>query len=183
MTEFTIHTLDTAPHASRPSLDGLRKEIGFVPNLAATMAESPALIQGFTALRSILGGSAFTPLQRETISLVVSFENACTYCMAAHSTFAKMHGASDADLHALRKGEVPRDPRLAALAVYTRHLLANRGHASEEAKRAFLDAGFTRAQTLEAIAVAAFTTIANFAHNVSDCAIDEPFLASAWSRV
>lgn len=180
MSEFAVHTIDSAPQASRPSLEGLQKEIGFVPNLAATMAESPALIQGFTALRSILGGSAFTPLERETISLVVSFQNACTYCMAAHSTFAKMHGASEADLRALRAGEAPRDPRLAALAAYTRRLVASRGHASGEDREAFLAAGFTRAQALEAIAVTAFTTIANFAHNVSECAIDERFAPMAW---
>jgi len=175
MSEFPIHTIESAPPASRPSLQRLQQEIGFVPNLAATMADSPALLDGFTSVRNILGSSAFTRLERETISLAVSVANDCSYCIAAHSVFARMAGGSEPDIAALRDGAAPDDARLAALAAYTRHLVANRGHASDEAKHALLDAGFTRAQLLEAIAVVAFTTIANYAHNVSRCAIDPQF--------
>ncbi len=181
MTTFPVHTIESAPAASRNSLEGLQKEIGFVPNLVASMAESPSLIEAFIAVRSVLGRSAFTPLEREVISLAVSFENDCTYCMAVHSTFAKMQGASAELLEAMRAGGTPRDRRLGALAAYTRHLLASRGHASDDAKRALLDAGFTRAQLLETIAVIAFTTIANFAHNVTECTIDSKFEPQSWS--
>lgn len=182
MPDFPIHTMESAPPASQPTLLTLQKEIGFVPNLAATMADSPALIEGFTSVRSILARSSLTPLEREVISLCVSFANHCSYCMAAHSTFAKMHGASDAVVEALRVGETPDAPRLGALATYTRHLMENGGHASEDAKRALLHAGFTRAQLLETIAVIAFTTIANYAHNVTQCAIDPQFQPQAWDR-
>jgi uncharacterized peroxidase-related enzyme len=139
------------------------------------MADSPALIEGFTRVRTILAQSAFTPLERETISLAVSVANECSYCIAAHSTFAKKAGAAATDIASLRDGGDPADPRLAALSAYTRHLMATRGRASEDAKRALVVAGFTRAQLLEAIAVVAFTTIANYAHNVSQCAIDPQF--------
>ena len=174
MTTFAVHTIESAPAASRPALEGLQKAIGFVPNLAASMAESPTLIESFTTLRTILSHSTFTPLEREVISLVTSFENNCTYCMAAHSTFAQMAGGSAEVIEALRAGEAPRDPRLGALATYTRHLLANRGHISS-------DAGFTHAQQLEVIAVIAFTTIANFAHNITKCDVDAKFGPQRWA--
>ncbi|HEV7764741.1 MAG TPA: carboxymuconolactone decarboxylase family protein [Thermoanaerobaculia bacterium] len=166
--------------ASRSSLQGLQKEIGFVPNLAATMSESPALIEGFTGLRSTLARSTFTPLEREVISLVVSFDNSCSYCMAAHSTFATKQGASDVVLRVLRLGDIPADARLSALATYTRQLMASRGQVSEEAQRALLDVGFTPAQLLEVIAVVAFTTIANYAHNVTHCPVDAAFQTQSW---
>ncbi len=158
-----------------PFLEELKNEVGFVPNLAAAMAESPALIETFVTVRKILARSAFAPVERETISLAVSVANDCSYCIAAHSTFAKMAGMPDVSLDALRAGASPSDARLAALAEYTRHLLANRGHATEDAKDAFVRAGFTRAQLLEVIAVIAFTTIANYAHNITHCAIDVQF--------
>ena len=123
MSRFTIHTIDTAPADSRAALEALRQEVGFLPNLAATMAESPTLIESFTTLRKILGHSSFTPVERETIALSVSFENDCTYCMAAHSTFAKMSGISEPALEALRVGGNPPDERLGALATYTRHVI------------------------------------------------------------
>ena len=40
---FTRHTAETAPAASQPILDGVKTAFGFVPNLQATMAESPEL--------------------------------------------------------------------------------------------------------------------------------------------
>jgi hypothetical protein len=61
MSWFPIHTVDTAPSDSRATLEALRQEVGFLPNLAATMAESLTLIEGFTTLRKILGRSSFTP--------------------------------------------------------------------------------------------------------------------------
>ena len=156
-------------------LDDLKKDVGFVPNLAAKMAESSTLIETFVTVRKILGRSVFTGIERETISLAVSVANNCTYCIAAHSTFAKKYGISEQALASLRAGETPADARLGALATYTRHLLANRGHATDEAKNAMLSAGFTDAQVLEVIAIVAFTTIANYAHNVSGVAIDAVF--------
>jgi uncharacterized peroxidase-related enzyme len=181
MTRFTIHTVDTAPPDSRAALAALRQEVGFLPNLAATMAESPTLLEGFTTLRKILGGSSFSALERETIALVVSFENDCGYCMAAHSTFAKMSGISEPALEALRVGGHPSDERLGALTAYTRHLIATRGFATDEATQAFLDAGFTPAQALGVIVAIAFTTIANYAHNLTGCAVDQPFQPQVWT--
>jgi len=182
MPQFPVHTIESAPSAAQPFMEGLQKEIGFVPNLAATMAESPVLLESFTTVRRILAHSAFTPLERETISLAVSFENDCSYCMAAHSTFAKMQGASDATLDALRVGEAPPEARLGALAAYTRDLITNRGYARAETKSAMLRAGFTRSQLLEVIAVVAFTTIANYAHNITGCAIDPAFEPQEWKK-
>ena len=155
---------------------------GWIPaDLAATMAESPSLIEGFTTLRKILGRSSFSPVERETIALSVSFENDCSYCMAAHSTFAKMAGISEPDLEALRVGGNPPEERLGALATYTRHVIATRGYATGEATRGFLDAGFTPAHALGVIAAVAFTTIANYAHNLTGCALDPAFQPQAWT--
>ena len=44
MTEFRIHTLESAPESARPLLEQLKQQLGFVPNLAATMAESPLML-------------------------------------------------------------------------------------------------------------------------------------------
>ena len=181
MSRFPIHTIDTAHPDSRAALEGLRQEVGFLPNLAATMAESPTLIEGFTTRRTILGHSTFTPVERETIALSVSFANDSKYPMAAHSTFARMAGISEPDLEALRVGGIPPDERLAALATYTRQVTATRGYAAGEATQRFLDAGFTPAQALGVIAAIMCTTIANYAHNLTGCALDPQFQPQAWT--
>lgn len=54
MTTVEIYTVDSAPEGSRAALDGLGQRVGFVPNLAATMAGAPALIGGFVSLQAAL---------------------------------------------------------------------------------------------------------------------------------
>jgi hypothetical protein len=70
MSEFTIHTSGTAPDASKDVLRTLEQNIGFVPNLAATIAGSPAALQSFVAMQSALRGvSTLTPLEREVVGI------------------------------------------------------------------------------------------------------------------
>ena len=45
MTTFPIHSLDTAPDASKPILTATQKKFGFVPNLFRVMAEAPAAVE------------------------------------------------------------------------------------------------------------------------------------------
>ena len=40
MTEFNVHTIDSAPQAARPLLEGAQKKMGFVPNLYGTFAQA-----------------------------------------------------------------------------------------------------------------------------------------------
>lgn len=48
MTSFQVHTIETAPEASRPVLEATRKAWGFVPTLQGTLAESPVALQAYT---------------------------------------------------------------------------------------------------------------------------------------
>ena len=49
--QLPILTSDQLPTASRDVIDGIRTDLGVVPNLAATAAASPALLAGFDGLR------------------------------------------------------------------------------------------------------------------------------------
>ena len=112
MPEFTIHTIDAAPADSAESLRTLERGLGFVPNLAAAMAESPVLVNGFVDLRRTLAGGELTGAEREIIALAVSLENDCDYCMAiSFPTFALMQKADENAVAAARSGEGPRGPQ------------------------------------------------------------------------
>ena len=52
-TTYTLHTLESAPEMAADALRTLQSTVGLIPNLAATMAESPALLNGFLALREL----------------------------------------------------------------------------------------------------------------------------------
>jgi uncharacterized peroxidase-related enzyme len=178
---FQIHTLQTAPAGSLPALRTLEQGLGFVPNLAGAMAESPALITGFADLRKTLATTGnLTGVEREIIALAVSIENNGHYCMAAHSTFALMQKAPEAAVVAARAGEAPADPGLGALYRFTRILVAGKGHVSGEDTQALLNAGYSPSAVFDLVAQVANTSMANFAHSISDAPVDQAFAPQAW---
>jgi AhpD family alkylhydroperoxidase len=166
---FTIHT------DSRPALDAIRERIGFVPNLAATIAASPIALEGFGALQASLRGSTLSSLEREVAGLAVSFENDCAYSMAAHSTFAVGAGAAPDVLAALRAGEPLDDARLEAVRRFAVALVRDRGYARDTF-------GLTAEEQLEVTAQVVYTTFANLVANLADPPLDEPFAAQEWEQ-
>jgi uncharacterized peroxidase-related enzyme len=180
---FEIHTVDSAPTQSAPALRALEGALGFVPNLAGTMAASPALVNGFVDLRKTLAASELSGVEREIVALAVSLENDCDYCMAAHSTFALMQGADEEAVRTARGGDAPRDPRLAALYRFARALVANKGHVTEQETQALLDAGYSRGAVFDVVAQVGHTTLANLAHSISGAPVDQAFEPQAWARM
>ncbi|HWM04100.1 MAG TPA: hypothetical protein VNP92_17335 [Actinophytocola sp.] len=178
---FPVHTQDSAPDGSRAALDALEQRVGFIPNLAATMAGAPVLINGFGALQQALRATTLTGLEREVVGLTVSHENASRYSMAAHSVFAAGQGAGEHLVAALRQGKPPADPRLRALHEFTLALLRERGRVAPERMAALRAAGYTEEQLFEVIAQAGYTSIANWVANLCDTPVDEAFLAQRWS--
>ena len=158
---FTIHD------GSRETLAELERNIGFIPNLAATIGASPTAITGFVGLQTALRSSTLSGLEREVVGVTVSRFNDCAYSLAAHTTFARMQGGDDALVAALVAGEPLADERLEALRAFTLALLGSRGHA---------DRGELSPEVaLEVIAQVAYTTFANYAADVSGVSIDEAF--------
>lgn len=179
--EFTVHTVESAPDASRTALQQLEGRMGFIPNLAATIAEAPAAIQALGAMQAALRGSSLSQVEREVVGLTVSWENSSAYAMAAHSTFAQAAGADEEVLSALRSGDDIPDARLQALQEFTRALLRERGHGGEESVAALLETGYPKEQLLEVITQVAYTTFANLVANVVDPPVDKAFEAQAWT--
>jgi AhpD family alkylhydroperoxidase len=177
---FRVHTVDTAPTAARPALEGLTQALGRVPNLAATMAESPTLIQGFVGAFGNFHGGSFGDAERQTLLLTNAVTNRCAWAVAFHSTMALRAGVDTADVAAIRAGSLPTAPRLAALSQASRTLIERRGHLQESEIRRFVDAGFTAGQLLEVIAGLAVSVMANYAGNITHPPLEEAFAAQAW---
>jgi uncharacterized peroxidase-related enzyme len=180
LSPFTIHTLETAPDASRKLLLGLREQAGFIPNLAATMAESPALLDAFLGLRSLAAGSSLDAVAREVVAIAVAVETGCSYCVAAHSTFALKQGAAAETVEAVRSGAAPTEPRLQALARFAR-AVARRDHDVPDRGRDLIEAGFTRAQLLETLVAIAVPMLASSVFHVTEAALDGAFQPQAWA--
>ena len=171
---FTVHSPETAPAGSREPMDRLTARVGFLPNLAATIACAPAAMVSFDAQQGALRGTALTGAEREVVGVTVSLANTCAYSVAAHSVFAEANGLPADVLAALRAGRELPDARLEALRAFTVALLEHRGHLRPD--------GLDEATALEVIAQAAYTTMANWAANVGGAPVDAAFARMAWSE-
>ena len=175
-------TLETAEGKAREVLDKALKQVGFIPNMYANMANSPGALEtygvGYNFFRK---DSGFTPAEQEVVFLTISHENGCEYCMAAHSMVGeKMSGVPAPVLNALRAGLPLPDARLRALSVFTRIMVAGRGKPAGRDLQAFLAAGFGERQVLEIILAIAVKTISNYSNHVFHTDVDPVFAAYRW---
>lgn len=60
-TLFAPLAIATAPEASRPMLEKVKKSIGFIPNLMAIFANNPTVLEGYLALGAVFEKGSFTP--------------------------------------------------------------------------------------------------------------------------
>ncbi|HKD97505.1 MAG TPA: carboxymuconolactone decarboxylase family protein [Micromonosporaceae bacterium] len=181
MTTYPVLTIDTAPDGARPALRGLQQAFGAVPNLAATMANSPPLVNSFVAAVGQFAGGTFSDGERQILLLSNAVANSCTWAVAFHSTLALKHGVADGDVEAVRHGRSPGAPRLAALSTLTRKLIERRGHLDPGDVEAFLAAGFDSDQLLEVITGVAISALANYAGNITRPPLEPAFQAQTWT--
>jgi AhpD family alkylhydroperoxidase len=181
-TTYTIHTTDTAPEMAADALRTLQATVGVIPNLAATMAESPALLNGFLALRELYTKTGFSPAEVQVLSLTAARENDCAWCVAFHTAMALKEGVDRGVVDALRQGAVPADRRLAALSGFARAMVRHRGAVDPSTSQAFFAAGYSKRQALDVVMGMAFSVMANYAGHVTDPPVDAFLTPHVWAR-
>lgn len=182
MTQFNIHSTSQAPEAAKPLLTGAQQKFGFVPNLMGRFAESPATLQAYLNLGSLVEKTSLTPVEQQVVLLAASVENHCTYCVAAHSMIAKrMAKAESAIVEALRQQQPLSDPKLEALAVFTRAVVKQRGRVAGGVLGDFLGAGYTPQQALDVLLGVTMKTLSNYANHIMGATtLDAAFQSEAW---
>jgi len=175
-------TIDNASADVRPFLEGPQKQLGFVPNLLSGLSNSPATLASCVDLSKHFAKVGLTGIEMQAVLLVTSVENACAYCVAAHSTFATNMKIDPAVLKALRQGTETPDAKLNALATFVRTLIRTKGHVPEADLNRFIAAGYTREQGLGVLIGVAMKTIGNFANHFMKTPLDQQFAAQRWEK-
>ncbi len=182
MTKFSAHTVETAHEDARPIFEGVKNAFGFVPNLQSYMAESPELLAGYTALWDLFSKSTLTAHEQQVVYLTSNYENECHYCMAGHTTLAKMQKMDPAVIEALRAGTHLPDPRLEALHSFTKLVVRNRGWVADEDVETFLSAGFTRRNVLEVVLGVATKVMSNYTNHIAHTPLDAFMKGNEWTK-
>jgi AhpD family alkylhydroperoxidase len=167
MTQFTVHTIETAPEASKALLAGVQKTWGFVPKLQGTLAESPITLEAYDTLFGLIGKSSFTPAEQQVVYLAINVFHECEYCTAGHTWLARNAHLDEEAIQALRNSMPNADKRLEALRSFAETVVRERGFAGDAAVDAFIAAGFTKAQVLEVVTIIATKTISNYTNHLT----------------
>jgi len=181
MTTFTIHTVDSAPAGSKPLLEALQKSFGFIPNLFAAFAESPAALQGALAIAEAFSKSSLSPGEQQLVALAVSEANDCQFCVAAHSTIAKRFVRIKPEIvAAVRERTALPDAKLDALVTFVRQAVERRGWVADADVAAFLAAGYTKAQLIEVLMGVGMKTFNNYVDHLAHLPLNDQFKPEAW---
>lgn len=179
---FKIHTIDSAPEASKPILGAAKKKMGFVPNLMATMSESPVMVESYLTLMGLFDKSRLSETERQIILMTNNRLNGCTYCMAAHTAVSKMAKVDEDIIEALRSGSELEDPKLEALRQFAIIMNESRGWAAEEQVADFIAAGYTKETVLEVVVGTSLKVLSNYSTHIVEPELDKAFLPVAWSQ-
>lgn len=172
MTVFNIPTRDSVSPANQTLFDNLKKGLGKVPNLYATMALSETALGNYLGLQN--AKSSIEGKAREVVNLVVSQVNGCEYCLAAHTVVGGMVGFTPAQIIEIRRGHAAFDPKLDALARLVRSIASERGHVDPALVARFLAAGWTQGELVDVIVAIGVKTISNYLHSTTKVPVDFP---------
>jgi uncharacterized peroxidase-related enzyme len=89
-------------------MESVFKEIegafGMVPNLFRTYAHHPPLLKAnWNKVKGVMMEGVLSPKVKQTIAVLVSRDNGCAYCVAAHTGALKAIGVSDEELRTINK--------------------------------------------------------------------------------
>ena len=161
----------------------VKQKMGSVPNILATMAQSPAALQAYLAFGGALDGASLSAEVREQIALTVAGVNACDYCASAHTFIAKSLGVSAEEAGQNLNGQAT-DPKTAAMLAFAGEAVRNRATFADNAKalNELRSAGVSDAEIVEIIAVIALNIFTNYFNHLAGTEVDFPFVDSNASR-
>lgn len=173
MARISPVSIETADAATAETLRGVEKKIGMVPNLFATFAHAPAVLNGYLALSDALTHGQLTAAQREIVALAIGQANACVYCLAAHTAIGKGAGLSPESISEARAGRADNalDNAIAELAV---KIVKQRGVISNDDLAAASAQGVSDALVMEIVANVALNTLTNYTNHIAGTDVDFP---------
>ncbi|NRA51487.1 MAG: carboxymuconolactone decarboxylase family protein [Phaeodactylibacter sp.] len=150
----------------------LEKQVGFVPNLYATMAHSDTALGNYLQLQG--AKTSLNNKEKEVVNLAVSQVNGCRYCQSAHTAIGKMNGFTDEQILDLRAGSAPFNAKFDALAKFAKAVAETQGRPNEATVEQFFAAGYTKGNLVDVLLLVADKIFANYLHNLTQIPIDFP---------
>lgn len=173
MARVAIIDPKTATGEAKQLLDAVESGLGMVPNFIRVLANSPAALNAFLGIHAIAGAGVLDPRTRERIALAVAEQNACQYCVSAHTAIGRKVGLDNQEMLANRMGR-SSDAKAEAALIFARALVEQTGLVSKAEFDAVRAAGHSDAEIIEVITHVAMNIFTNLLGRSTQVEIDFP---------
>ncbi len=173
MSRINIVTNETANSEQKTLLDAIQSQLGMVPNFLKVFANSPAALRAFLGLHGIASQGSLDAQTRERIALGVAQQNACEYCLSAHTAIGRKAGLNAAEIEANRAG-TSQDAKAAVALKFARSLVDNMGEVTTAEILEARNAGYSDAEIVEIITHVGMNILTNMIGKASRVEIDFP---------
>ena len=167
---------ENADSTTAELLRSVEKKMGKVPNIVATMANSPAVAKAYLGFSQSLSGGSLAARLREQIALAVGQTNNCDYCVAAHTALGKGAGLTEAETLDARRIDAKDNKERAALE-FARKIVDERGWVSDDDLQQVRQAGYNDGEIAEIVANVALNVFTNYFNHVAGTDVDFPAVA------
>lgn len=173
MSRLAIIDPATATGDARPLLEAVQSGLGMVPNFIRVLANSPAALNAFLGIHTIAGTGYLDPKTRERVALAVAEQNACQYCVSAHTAIGRKAGLDNQEILANRMGR-SADAKAEAALQFARALVEHKGEVTNAEFGAVRAAGHSDGEIVEIITHVAMNIFTNLLGKATKVNIDFP---------
>ena len=173
MARVTVIDPQSATGDTKALFEAVQAKLGMVPNFIRILANSPAALTAFLGLHGIAGAGSLDAKTRERIALSVAEQNACQYCVSAHTAIGRRAGLDTQEIQANRQGR-SADAKAAAALTFSRALVEHAGAVSKAEFEAVREAGHTDGEIIEIITHVAMNIFTNLLGKATQVEIDFP---------
>lgn len=174
-----LQALDPATAAGKTKelFDAVQGKLGVVPNMMRTMANSPAVLEGYLNLSGALSHGSLNSRTGELIALTVGEANDCDYCIAAHNFIGeKLLKTDPSVILAARKADSAY-PKTKAILQLAKTLVDKNGRVNNDDVDSAKKAGITEGEIAEIVAHVALNVMTNYLNNTANTIVDFPEVA------
>lgn len=173
MARINVVTHETANTEQKALFAAIQSQLGIVPNFLKVFANSPEALRAFLGLHGIANAGSLDLQTRERIALALAQQNACQYCVSAHTAIGRNAGLTGAEIEANRAG-TSQDAKAAAAVKFARALVEHKGDVTTGELDDVRSAGYSDAEIVEIITHVGMNILTNILGKASRVDIDFP---------
>ncbi len=149
----------------------LEKKMGRIPNMMATLANSPAALEAYMNMSGALAGGKLSAQEREAIAIQIGSVNRCGYCVAAHSKIGSMAGLTGAEIENAKTG-TSTNARTRAILAFAGEIAHKQGWVSDTGIATARSNGLSDQELIEIVGVVSLNIYTNYLNHLMDPVVD-----------